>query len=162
MTTDRRTAAGQRTSGRGIARPRLAAVAALVLALVVALGACGSSNGGSDGSTLVGDWTLTSYTNAGGTSAAASRPATATFTTDGKVTGTTGCNRFGGRYSTAGKDLKFEGTGMTAAACLDDAVTAQETAFTVAFSKQQTFSITGDRLTIAATDGVTSLTFARG
>lgn len=151
-----------RTDGRTISSRGIAAIAALVLAVVGALGACGSMNGGSDGSRLVGDWTLTSYTNAGGPVPAASNPARVTFTADGKMSGTTGCNRFGGRYTTSGKDLKFEGTGMTAAACVDEAVMAQETAFTIAFSKRQTFSIKGDTLTIAATDGVTTLTFTRG
>lgn len=136
---------------------------ALTIVATLVLAACGSSgsSGGADASRLSGTWTLTSYTNAGGTVPAVTPPATLTFGTDGTARGTTGCNRFGGPYETSGSTLKFAGMGMTTIGCLDDAVTKQETAFEVAFQKPLTFSIAGDKLTIAASDGVTKLTFTR-
>lgn len=92
---------------------------------------------------------------------AAPRAAQMTFTPDGTVTGNTGCNDFGGRWSTSGTTLKFSSVGMTAKAC-DAATDAQETALGVAFSKPQTYAIDGDTMTIGAADGATSLILERG
>ena len=50
---------------------------------------------------------------------------------------------------------------MTAKACTDPTVDAQETAFSVAFTKSQTYAVDGDTLTIGASDGSTSLVFTR-
>lgn len=121
--------------------------------------ACGSNGSGAD--TPTGSWTLTSYTNSSGTVPAPDPAATISFTADGRLSGSTGCNTFGGSWSTAGPRLKFSSIGMTARGCVDPAVTTQETAFGIAFSKPQTWSVHGDELTIAAVDGSTSITFTR-
>ena len=48
---------------------------------------------------------------------------------------------------------------MTSKACTDEIPSMIETAFSVAFSKSQTWAVHGDQLTIAAADGSTSLLF---
>ena len=53
-----------------------------------------------------------------------------TFTRDGQINGTTGCNRFFGGYAQPGGEVSFSGVGMTKMACLDDGIMAQEIAFT--------------------------------
>lgn len=134
---------------------------ATVVMVSLAIGSCTSSNA-HDPKRLVGEWTLTSYTNSGGeVPASTTSTSTIDFASDGKVVGTSGCNRFGGRYETAGETLKFSAIGMNQMMCADDSVMQQETAFTVAFQKAQTFSVDDRTLTISATDGVTSLRFAR-
>lgn len=126
----------------------------------VGLGACGSS---SATASPVGSWTLSSYTYRDRTVTASTPAATVTFTTDGKVTGTTGCNDFGGRWSTKGTELRFTAVGLTSKACndKDGSLTAQESIMEIAFSKPQTFAIDGDRLTISAPDGAITATFTR-
>ena len=149
------------------ARPAVtAAVVTLGLLLATVTVACGS--GGSGSSSPVGAWSLESITNASGTIAVigpiAGRPVTSTgitFTPDGKVTGSTGCNTFGGTWSAAGSDLKFSAIGMTTKACADDLPNRIETAFSVAFSKSQTYAVHGDELRLTAADDSTALTFRR-
>ena len=51
------------------------------------------------------------------------------FAEDGAISGTTGCNRFFGRYRQRGSVLEFSGIGMTRMACMDERVMAQESAF---------------------------------
>lgn len=51
------------------------------------------------------------------------------FSGDGKISGTTGCNRFFGGYTQSGETITFSGTGMTKMACLAEGVMAQEAKF---------------------------------
>lgn len=51
------------------------------------------------------------------------------FTKDGKIEGTTGCNRFFGNYVQDDAKVSFSGTGATKMACMEDGVMQQEAAF---------------------------------
>jgi len=51
------------------------------------------------------------------------------FTEDGKIAGTTGCNRFFGTYAQEAAKVTFSGTGATKMACLEDNVMQQEATF---------------------------------
>ena len=144
-----------------VRRPRVAP-AALVLALVVVpllAAACGSNS--TNPNALVATWTLTEVTTSKGKIAVPGGGSLAqvTFAADGRLTGSTGCNTFGGTWSTEGDTLKFAAIGMTSKACTDEIPSMIETAFSVAFSKSQTWAVRDDRLTIAAADGSTSLSF---
>ncbi|WP_291195870.1 META domain-containing protein [Hyphomonas sp.] len=78
-----------------------------------------------------------------------------TFTDDGKINGTTGCNRFFGGYAQDSGAVTFTGTGMTKMACLGDGLMAQESAFAGILSGAATASVDGlGRLTIMGADGV--------
>lgn len=50
------------------------------------------------------------------------------FTKDGKIEGSTGCNRFFGSYVQDGAKVTFSGTGATKMACMGDGVMQQEAA----------------------------------
>lgn len=65
----------------------------------------------------------------GGTTIVAGSEPQITFTEDGKITGTTGCNRFFGAYTQTGGAITFSGVGMTKMACLADGIMQQEIAF---------------------------------
>lgn len=65
----------------------------------------------------------------GGTAVVAGHEPSITFTNDGQVNGSTGCNRFFGSYTQQGETLSFSGVGMTKMACLQDGVMGQEIKF---------------------------------
>lgn len=65
----------------------------------------------------------------GGTPVVAGSEPQINFEADGKINGTTGCNRFFGGYAQTGAELAFTGVGMTKMACMADGVMEQESAF---------------------------------
>lgn len=74
-------------------------------------------------------WQLVSYRDAEGDMVPAweERPATFQFQA-GRLTGTTGCNRFFNAYTLAGDRLTLEPGGSTLMACFPEAIAQQETA----------------------------------
>jgi|GEM_PF-660460 len=70
----------------------------------------------------------------GGTGIVAGSEPRIDFDADGKISGTTGCNRFFGGYTQAGPAITFSGVGMTKMACMSDGVMEQETAFSAILS----------------------------
>lgn len=146
-----------RRSTAAVTRPAMAvAVAALTLA------ACGGSSGAPSASALQHRWVLTSFSTGGpDRQASAEQPAEMDLSAGGKVTGTTGCNSFGGSWSLTGDTLRLGEVGMTTRACLDETITAQEDAIARVLSATKTATVDGDRLTIRATDGTTTLVFVR-
>ncbi|MFO1147270.1 MAG: META domain-containing protein [Alsobacter sp.] len=72
--------------------------------------------GGDPASLLAGrDWTLASL--AGTPVASDGRPASLAFTADGQVSGSSGCNRFTGRFTLTGETLSFGPLAATRMAC---------------------------------------------
>jgi putative lipoprotein len=72
------------------------------------------------------NWMVTTM---GGTAIVSGKEPEIKFTDDGKINGTTGCNRFFGGYVQAGTTVTFTGVGATEMACMEDGVMAQESAF---------------------------------
>jgi heat shock protein HslJ len=71
-----------------------------------------------------------------------------------RISGSTGCNRFLGTYAPGeGGALKLEPSGMTVAACPDDA-TAQEAAFLAALRATRAYRIEGAKLELFDRDRV--------
>lgn len=70
----------------------------------------------------------------GGTAIVAGGEPQINFDADGKINGTTGCNRFFGGYAQSGGAIAFTGVGMTKMACMSDGVMEQETAFSAILS----------------------------
>jgi heat shock protein HslJ len=99
-------------------------------------------------------WQLVSI---GGSDAVGETPVTIEFADNGDVRGNTGCNIFGGTYSTNGGDIAFaENLFTTRRACLDEAAGAQEQAFLDALRGATTFAVAEDgMLTITYGDGQT-------
>ncbi len=75
----------------------------------------------SEPASLIGTWKLTSYGTADAVSSAlADVEANLTFNEDGTVTGTSGCNEFGGSYTVEGDQITFEEIVSTLKLCDDD------------------------------------------
>lgn len=99
-------------------------------------------------------WQLVSFD--GGTPAGI---ITAQFDAEGRVTGSGGCNSFGGSYITEGDGIQFSQMITTERACLNDDVMSQEAAFYEALSTAVVFNIADDELILIYGDNQT-LTFA--
>jgi heat shock protein HslJ len=81
---------------------------------------------------------------------------------DGTVTGTTGCNSFGGEFMLSDNSLTFNNLYQTEMACTEPAgIMQQETAFMQAMMQTASYQITGNQLEIQNSDGETLLVFTR-
>ena len=81
---------------------------------------------------LQGSWSLTAYGPEGATTPAApDSPASITFNDDGTVSGSSGCNGFGGGYSVEGDQVKFTELISTLMACEEPLMTQEGTVFKV-------------------------------
>jgi heat shock protein HslJ len=146
--------------------------AAAVLVVVGVIGLAGCSSGSSSGGTsttppgggLTGTtWKLTSYRAATGSAVAAVPDATAdlAFQAHGVLAGSTGCNSFGGSYTTSGTALTIVPGPMTLIGC-PDALAAQEAALVALFPKVIGYSLASDRLALTGVGATTLLTYAAG
>jgi heat shock protein HslJ len=117
-----------------ISRPRSVAALLLVAAFAVLVTACG----GGDASELPGSqWTVTSI---GGKTTEAEGTPTIEFGEEGKVAGTTGCNRYSGRVEVDGDKITFDSMVSTLIGC-DGALGTQEQAFMAALADTTNWSI---------------------
>lgn len=88
---------------------------------------------------------------------------TATFSDDGTLFGTGGCNRYRGTYTVTGDKIAVnDAMAATMMAC-DPATMTQETAYFAALKAARTFAVTTDKLTLKGEDGkvVTSFTLQK-
>lgn len=91
----------------------------------------------------------------GGTAVVAGSEPSIAFSADGRISGSTGCNRFFGSYEQAGDALTFSGLGMTKMACLDDGIMGQEMTFASILSGAASFTIDGlGNLVLTGADGI--------
>lgn len=127
------------------------------LAVAFTLTACGV--GGADGSVASpeGEWTLLTLN---GAPLLADSTITATFE-EGKITGYSGCNSYGGAYTVKGADLQLGEIAMTLMACLEEGVMEQEQAYMEALSNVAKFRLDNDRLELLDASGVSLLAYAR-
>lgn len=107
---------------------------------------------------LTGPWKLTSL-GSGDTisSALADVEAGLTFNEDGTVTGTSGCNEFGGSYVVEGDQITFSEIVSTLKLC-DSPIMQQEEAMQQMLSDTASFNIEGNTLTLTKGDLVLVLT----
>lgn len=112
---------------------------------------------------LVGTiWTLDSfYTTDAVSSVIAGTSITAVFDNDGKVTGSAGCNRYFASYTITGTSMSISSAGSTAMYCTSPGVGQQESTYLASLGRAATFTITGDRLSLADTKGTTLLSFTK-
>jgi heat shock protein HslJ len=105
------------------------------------------------------EWRLTDHLGAQGELVAVPGDvmATATFA-DGRVAGSTGCNRYHGTYLADRSALSVGSLAMTMMACEPER-TAVERAFTAAIGTAATYAVAGDVLELAGTDGRVALRF---
>ncbi|GAB4463334.1 MAG: hypothetical protein Kow0070_23700 [Anaerolineales bacterium] len=126
------------------------------LFVVFALSACA---GGSDSSSLEGQWRLVSYGSASAQLPAAPDVETSIEFKDGQMSGNVGCNGFGGEYIVDGGQIEFGPVMSTMMYC--EAVAEQEASTLAVFQEKASFVLEGDTLTITSADGVMSVVLAR-
>ncbi len=86
------------------------------------------------------------------------------FGTDGKVTGSAGCNTYFGAYTSvaSSRNVSISQTGLTRMMCHEPAgVMAQENTFLAALKAAATYRIEGRRLTLSKTDGSVAVSLKR-
>ncbi len=112
---------------------------------------------------LVGtNWTLDSFYTADAVSSViAGTTITAVFDKDGKVTGSAGCNRYFASYTVTGTSMSIGSAGSTLMYCTSPGVGQQESTYLASLGRVATFTITGDRLSLADTKGTTLLSFTK-
>jgi len=97
---------------------------------------------------LIGAWKLISYgTTDTISSALADVEAGLTFNEDGSITGTSGCNEFGGNYMVDGNEIELDEIVSTLMLC-DAPVMGQEEAMYQVLAEKVAFQIEGNTLTI--------------
>jgi heat shock protein HslJ len=112
----------------------------------------------SDPVSLTGAWKLTSYGTVDTLSSAlADVEANLTFNEDGTVTGTSGCNEFGGNYTVEGDQITFSEIVSTLMLC-DEPLMGQEEAIHQVLTDTATYTIEGNTLTLTNNDMVLVLT----
>ena len=86
------------------------------------------------------------------------------FGTDGKVSGSAGCNTYSGAYTSAvsGRTVSISQIGLTRMLCHQpDGVMEQENTFMAALKATATYRIEGRRLTLSKADGSTAVNLKR-
>lgn len=97
---------------------------------------------------LVGRWTLTAYGRAASPiPAVADSQASIDFKADGTLSGTSGCNGFGGDYKADGKQITFTGLVSTLMACQEPLMSQEGTMFSVLNGTAE-YKIEDNKLTI--------------
>jgi heat shock protein HslJ len=108
-------------------------------------------------------WVLTAYADGGGSLSPVINGTviTASFGEDGQISGSAGCNRYGGSFVAEGDSITFGPLVTTLRACSDPAgVMEQETAFLTALESAASYRVADSRLEIAAATGAVVLQFA--
>lgn len=122
-----------------------------ICAAIMFLSACATtaSQSGSSGDLIGKVWALTELK---GTPPAAGVGISAQFSSNGKVSGSAGCNRYNGTYTVSGNSITFSSPLATTMMMCDEAVMEQESAYLQALGEAKTFSVNGDQLTLAGAD----------
>jgi heat shock protein HslJ len=111
----------------------------------------------------IGSWLVTGYDQGNGSLIAPTEGAelTATFSVDGEVEGSSGCNRYSGPYTVDGDAMTVGPLATTSMAC-SDALDGQEQLYLTAL--QTVTSWTGDSsgISLLDGDGITKVTLAPG
>jgi len=106
------------------------------------------------------DWRLVSLGPAGGEAGlVAGTTVTLKFGEDGRASGSTGCNSYGGTYQVRGDTISFGRLISTRRACLDQNANQQEQRFLAALESANRFRLSANRLTILSDRSRTVLNF---
>jgi heat shock protein HslJ len=84
-----------------------------------------------------------------------------TFTADGKVAGSAGCNRFNAQFKASGDSLRFTPAATTRRMCPGDVVMEQEQIFLAALNMVSTARMDGNTLEMRRPDGEMALLLRR-
>lgn len=129
-----------------------------LLASALLLAACGA--GSSEQASLDGSAWILAAINGNDVVIDGGQELTLSFE-DGRLSGYSGCNQFGGEYSANRQTgtLEISPLETTLMACLDDDVMAREGEYQSALQAAESYRLDGDVLTIETADGV--LRFSR-
>ena len=106
------------------------------------------------------EWRLLSFGPAGAeASLVAGTTVTVKFGEDGRASGSTGCNSYGGTYQVRGDNISFGRLISTRRACLDQNANQQEQRFLSALEAANRFRLSSNRLTIFSDRGRNALNF---
>lgn len=107
------------------------------------------------------NWTLQSYTDATGSHipAQGGTEVTAMFGSDGRMTGTAGCNRYFATYTTKDYQISITGIGSTKMFCHGPGIMEQESAFLEDLSETSSFRVSESSLKFYDANGKTILVF---
>jgi len=111
------------------------------------------------------DWVLESYSTGGDavSSVIAGTTVTAAFDDDGNVTGSAGCNHYGGRYSLDGANLSISSLYSTKMHCNHpEGIMEQENRYLSLLGSVAGYRIDGDRLDLLDEAGETLLSYRSG
>ena len=121
----------------------------LLVGFVFLLAACGGQENPLAGT----DWRLVALGDAGAPADVAGGDPTARFTTESDMTGWTGCNSYGARYSIQGEELRFDDLRWTERGCPSDALLQQEQRIQDSLAGVERFEFSGERLTLHSQGG---------
>lgn len=128
----------------------------LLPGLLFLLVACGT-----EGNPLANtDWRLVALGNAGAPAELVGGDATAQFTTATDMTGWTGCNSYGARYSLGESELRLDELAWTEAGCPSQALFRQEQRMQDLLATVERFEVSGQQLTLHS-EGGQALVFER-
>ena len=106
------------------------------------------------------EWQLVALGNAGAPTEVASGNPTAKFTTGTDMTGWTGCNSYGARYSLGESELRLDELAWTEAGCPSQALFRQEQRMQDLLATVERFEVSGQQLTLHS-EGGQALVFER-
>lgn len=127
------------------------------LAVALTLTACTVGGSTVSAASPEGEWTLLTLNGAPLLAGSTINVAFA----EGKITGYSGCNSYGGAYTVKGDTLQLGEIAMTLMACVEDGVMDQEQAYMKALSNVAEFRLNHDRLELSDTSGAALLVYSR-
>lgn len=128
------------------------ALIAVIIVLAIGLTNCNANN-------LAGtEWILGAMN---GISMVDGTSLTIQFGSDGKISGSSGCNTFGGDYSISGDTLNFQKLFMTEMACLKVGVMQQEQAYQSSLGQVYKYALKDNQLILMDVKGSTLLVYNR-
>ena len=83
----------------------------------------------------------------------------AEFTTDGKVSGSSGCNQYSSTYTVSGSTIKISTPMASTLMACSQEIMNQESAYLKALGEAKTFSISGAQLTLTGADNANLLVY---
>jgi heat shock protein HslJ len=126
-----------------------------IFALLLLVG-CAPMNSASGGTVTGQTWVLTELA---GQPLVADSGISASFSADGTVSGSAGCNRYNGKYTTSGDSITFSvNMAMTMMMC-EQAIMDQETVYINTLGQVKTYSVADSQLSLKDASGKTILVF---
>ena len=128
----------------------------VVIIAVASTVGCGSLRGGEDGQRLAAaDWRLSELSGRAAIPTEVSRRPWLRFEPDsGRVSGSGGCNRLTGPFTTDRGAIRFGTLASTKMACLDEALSRQEDDFLSVLNSVNRFDVEGDTLLLLRGEAV--------